>query len=157
MSLVVAAATATPVSESSAGPIAARPWLNPHLSPKQRALLLRAQMTLPEKIDLMTGDQGAPYAFYNAAIPRLGIPALKMADAGSGVAPRGWSLPGTGGTATAMPAEIALGATWSNSVARRMADVIASEVRETGQNVLLGPDTDIAREPWFGRISESEG
>jgi beta-glucosidase len=32
------------------------------------------QMTLAEKVDLMTGNQGeAPYAFYNAPIPRLGI------------------------------------------------------------------------------------
>jgi beta-glucosidase len=116
-------------------------------------------MTLPEKVDLMTSDPGAnaPYAYYNAPIPRLGIPALKMADAGGGVAPRGWSLPGTGGAATAMPSEMALGATWSTYQATQMAAVIAAEVRETGQNVLLGPDTDIAREPWFGRISESEG
>jgi beta-glucosidase len=136
----------------------ARPWLNRSLTPTQRALLLRAQMTLGEKVDLMTGNQGeAPYAFYNAPIPRLGIPALKMADAGSGVASRGWSLPGTGGSATAMPAEIALGATWSAAEATRFARIVADEVRETGQNVLLGPDTDIAREPWFGRISESEG
>jgi beta-glucosidase len=70
--------------------------------------LLLAQMTLAEKVDLMTGNQGeAPYAFYNAPIPRLGIPALKMADAGGGVAPRGWTLPGTGGKATAMPSEMA--------------------------------------------------
>jgi beta-glucosidase len=69
-------------------------------------------MTLAEKVDLMTGNQGeAPYAFYNAPIPRLGIPALKMADAGGGVAPRGWTLPGTGQKATAMPSEMALGAT----------------------------------------------
>ena len=64
-----------------------------------------------------------------------------------GVAPRGWSLPGTGSRATAMPAEVALGATWSPAQARRFADVVAAEVRETGQNVLLGPDTDIARLP----------
>jgi beta-glucosidase len=115
-------------------------------------------MTLEEKVDLMTGNQGeAPYAFYNAAIVRLGIPALKMADAGGGVAPRGWTLPGTGGTATAMPAEIALGATWSTAQVQQYAAVVADEVRDTGQNVLLGPDTDIAREPWYGRISESEG
>ena len=137
----------------------ARPWMNTSLSAQQRAKMLRAQMTLAEKIDLMTSnpEANAPYAYYNAPIPRLGIPALKMADAGGGVAPRGWSLPGTGGAATAMPSEMALGATWSTAQAQQMADVIGAEVRETGQNVLLGPDTDIAREPWFGRISESEG
>ena len=80
-----------------------------------------------------------------------------MADAGGGVAPRGWSLPGTGGHATAMPSEIALGATWSLDVVHQFAGVVADEVRETGQNVLLAPDTDIARVPWGGRISESQG
>ncbi len=65
----------------------------------------------------MTGDQGAPYAFYNAPIPRLGIPALKMADAGGGVAPaRLDAARAPDSTATALPAEIALGATWSPDV-----------------------------------------
>src|SRR6059036_1685907 len=66
----------------TSSPAAAQPWLDTHLSPQERARLLMQQMTLAEKIDLMTGNQGeAPYAFYNAPIPRLGIPALKMADA----------------------------------------------------------------------------
>jgi beta-glucosidase len=142
----------------TARPDSTQPWMDRHLSPEQRARLLMAQMTLAEKVDLMTGNQGeAPYAFYNAPIPRLGIPALKMADAGGGVAPRGWSLPGTGDSATAMPSEMALGATWSTDVVRQFAGVVADEVRETGQNVLLAPDTDIARVPWGGRISESQG
>jgi beta-glucosidase len=137
---------------------AARPWLDAGRPPQERARLLLEQMTLAEKVDLMTGNQGeAPYAFYNAPIPRLGIPALKMADAGGGVAPRGWTLPDTGGKATAMPSEMALGATWSRGVVRRFAAVVADEVRATGQNVLLAPDTDVARLPWFGRISESQG
>jgi beta-glucosidase len=145
-------------SASTARPDSTQPWMERHLSPEHRARLLMAQMTLAEKVDLMTGNQGeAPYAFYNAPIPRLGIPALKMADAGGGVAPRGWSLPGTGGNATAMPSEMALGATWSPDVVRQFAAVVADEVRETGQNVLLAPDTDIARVPWGGRISESQG
>src|SRR6266566_3293690 len=148
------ASSAAPAS----GPAAAPTWLDRHLSPQERARLLMQQMTLAEKIDLMTGNQGeAPYAFYNAPIPRLGIPALKMADAGGGVAPRGWSLPGTDGNATAMPSEMALGATWSLDIVHQFAGVVADEVRETGQNVLLAPDADIARVPWGGRISESQG
>jgi beta-glucosidase len=161
MAAVMGSAAAVPPRQAATPAVssvsAARPWLNRWLPPQVRAAVLLAQMTLEEKVDLMTGDQGAPYAFYNAPIPRLGIPALKMADAGGGVAPRGWSLPGTDGKATAMPSEMALGATWSPAVAQAYGTVVAQEVRETGQNVLLGPDTDIAREPWFGRISESEG
>ena len=157
--LSIGALGAPASSATRAGQVtAARPWLNARHTPEQRARLLLAQMTLAEKVDLMTGNQGeAPYAFYNAPIPRLGIPALKMADAGGGVAPRGWTLPDTGGKATAMPSEMALGATWSPDVVRKFAAVVAAEVRETGQNVLLAPDTDIARLPWFGRISESQG
>jgi beta-glucosidase len=161
--LVLAAAVVLSVGlvgapTSGARPGSIQPWMDRHLSAEQRARLLMAQMTLAEKVDLMTGNQGeAPYAFYNAPIPRLGIPALKMADAGGGVAPRGWSLPGTGGNATAMPSEMALGATWSLDVVRQFAGVVADEVRETGQNVLLAPDTDLARLPWAGRISESQG
>ena len=46
-----------------------------------------------EKVELMTGDQGdAPSAFYNGPIERLGIPELRMADAGAGIAPRGWEI-----------------------------------------------------------------
>ena len=115
------------IPASSAAPAvraATQPWMNIHLSPQERARLLLQQMTLAEKVDLMTGNQGeAPYAFYNAPIPRLGIPALKMADAGGGVAPRGWSLPGTDGRATAMPSEMALGATWSLDTVRQFATV----------------------------------
>jgi beta-glucosidase len=160
LSIGAVGTAASPASlVSSAGQAnVARPWLDAGHTPQARAASLLQQMTLAEKIDLMTGNQGeAPYAFYNAPIPRLGIPALKMADAGGGVAPRGWSLPDTGGKATAMPSEMALGATWSPDVVREFASVVAAEVRETGQNVLLAPDTDIARLPWFGRISESEG
>jgi beta-glucosidase len=137
---------------------AARPWTNAALSPDQRANLVLAQMTLPEKVDLMTGNQGeAPYAYYNAPIVRLGIPALKMADASAGIAPRGWSLVGTGPNATAMPSSQAMGATWSLEAVRRYATVIADEVLETGQNVMLGPDGDIVRLPWWGRINETPG
>ena len=137
------------IPASSAAPAvraATQPWMNTHLSPQERARLLLQQMTLAEKVDLMTGNQGeAPYAFYNAPIPRLGIPALKMADAGGGVAPRGWSLPGTDGTGDRDALGDGAGATWSAGHLRQFATVVAEEVRETGQNVLLAPDTDIAR------------
>lgn len=159
MAMAAPASAASPVRSPSphARHASARPWLDTELTPASRAKLLLAQMTLPEKVDLMTGNQGdAPYAYYNAPIVRLGIPALKMADASSGIAPRGWSLVGTGQNATALPSMQALGATWSRSTVKRYAGVVANEVLETGQNVLLGPDTDIQRQPWWGRTDETE-
>ena len=143
---------------SSAGATEARPWMNRALTPDQRAKLLLDQMTLAEKVELMTGDQGAaPSAFYNAPIPRLGIPELRMADATDGIASRGWSLPGTGDRATAMPAPIALAATFDPRMARRYAGVVAAEARETGHEMLLGPNSDPSRQPFWGRQAESAG
>ena len=120
--------------------------------------MLLEQMTLPEKVDLMTGNQGeAPYAFYNAPIAGWASRRLKMADAGVGVAPAAGPWTGHRGTGTAMPSEMALGCDLVPRRAHRFAAVVAEEVRETGQNVLLAPDTDIVRVPWCGRISESQG
>jgi beta-glucosidase len=158
--VVVAVAVAVPVA--GAVPAAAaqpeRPWMNTSLSPDRRAALLLAAMTLEEKVELMTGDQGAaPAAFYNAPIARLGIPELSMADAGVGIADRGWELPGTGGRATAMPSQIALSATFDPALVRRYAGVVGDEARRTGHEMLLGPNADPVRQPFWGRIAESAG
>src|SRR5687768_13306594 len=96
--VVLAAATVALALAVTGGPVAAQqpdgPWMNAALSADERAALLVRAMTLEEKVELMTGDQGAaPAAFYNAPIQRLGIPELSMADAGAGIAPRGWVLP----------------------------------------------------------------
>src|SRR5262245_20506232 len=86
-----------------------RPWMNTALGPDERAALLLAAMTQEEKVELVTGNQAAaPAAMYNGPITRLGIPELRMADAGLGIADRGWTLPWTGKTATAMPSAISL-------------------------------------------------
>ena len=155
-SAAAGAPQASPARVAASGP--ARPWMTGGLTADRRARMLLAQMTLPEKVDLMTGNQGeAPYAFYNAPIVRLGIPALKMADAADGVAPRGWSLAGTGSNATAMPSSQAMGAMWSLDEVKKYAAVVTDEVLQTGQNVLLGPDADIDRLPWWGRTNETPG
>src|SRR4051795_2450511 len=136
---VAAAATVVLTGVSPTGlaradaPTAARPWTNRALDPEQRSALLLRQMTLAEKVDLMTGDQGAaPSAFYNAPIPRLGIPELRMADATAGIASRGWTLPGTADRATAMPTNLSLAATFDPRRVRDYAGVVAAEARETG-------------------------
>lgn len=134
------------------------PWADPSLTPDQRSALLLAAMTLEEKVELMTGDQGeGPSAFYNGPIERLGIPELRMADATAGIGSRGWSLPGTGDTATAMPTNLSLAATWDPQRARDYAGVVADEARQTGHSVLLGPNADPTRNPFWGRQGESAG
>jgi len=155
--LIVAVLVVPAGSGSVPAGAADQPWMNPHLSPDRRAALLLAEMTLAEKVDLMTGNQGeAPTAFYNAPIPRLGIPALRMADASAGIANRGWTLPGTGGTATALPSGEGLAASFNRALGIPYAAVVADEARQTGHNVLLGPNADIMRQPYWGRTSETE-
>ncbi len=158
---VIAAATLIVTAPGAAPAQAAqpeRPWMNTSLSPDQRAALLLPAMTLEEKVELMTGDQGeAPAAFYNGPIERLGIPELSMADAGVGIAARGWELPGTGQTATAMPSQIALSATFDPQLVRTFAGVVTDEAKQTGHEMLLGPNADPVRQPFWGRIAESAG
>lgn len=133
------------------------PWMDTSLTPGERAAILLSAMTLEEKVELMTGNQGdAPTAYYNAPIERLGIPALRMADAGAGIADRGWTIPVTGGSATAMPSGEALAATFNPTLSTRYARVVADEAKQTGHNLLLGPNADIVRSPWWGRIAETE-
>jgi len=142
-----------PVASAADSP----PWMDTSLSANERAAVLQAAMTLEEKVELMTGNQGdAPTAYYNAPIERLGIPALRMADAGAGIADRGWTLPATGGAATAMPSGEALAATFNPSLSTRYARVVTDEAKQTGHNLLLGPNADIIRSPWWGRIAETE-
>lgn len=150
--LVAAGLSVTQAAGTAAEP---RPWERASLAPDIRAERLLVAMTLEEKVELMTGDQGeAPSAFYNGPIPRLGIPELRMADAGGGVAARGWELPGTGDRATAFPAGVNLGATWDPATARDYAAAVTAETRATGHQMLLGPGSDMGRQPFWGRIGE---
>ena len=51
----------------------------------QRAQALLDQMTLQEKVDLVTGEVNGNYGFYNNGNERLGIPPMKAADGPVGV------------------------------------------------------------------------
>ncbi|HEV7444933.1 MAG TPA: glycoside hydrolase family 3 C-terminal domain-containing protein [Steroidobacteraceae bacterium] len=131
------------------------PWKDATLSPDARAKLLVAAMTLNEKIDLVTGTPCSLYGYYKRAIPRLGIPALTMADGPGGVRVNNQAT--NGGRATEFSAPIALAASWDLSLARGYADLAASEAFATGHNVLMGPEVDIDRTPLAGRAFEAYG
>lgn len=163
---VVAGAVVTAVGATNAGarqaaspvPRAATPAATPVTSDDpadQRAERVLRQMTLEEKIALTHGETNPNYPFYRPPLRRLGIPALSMADGPSGV--RVVDSLANGGRATAMPATIALAATWDETLARRYGDLVGREAWNTGHNVQLGPGADIARVPVAGRIFESFG
>lgn len=112
-------------------------------------------LSTAEKIDLVTGDLNHNFGFYNAPLERVGIPALAMADGPPGIRVNNGAV--HGGRATALPAPVALAASWDLALAGRYGHVLGAEARASGHNVFLGPAADIARIPVGGRTFESAG
>jgi beta-glucosidase len=124
-------------------------------SPEERAQALLSQMTLEEKVDMLEGDLNNFYGFYNAPIERLGIPALTMADGPAGVRIANPEI--NEKRATALPAPLALAATFDTDAAARFGDVIGDEAFKSTHNVSLGTAVDIARLGQAGRTFEGYG
>src|SRR4051794_6176469 len=122
---------------------------------EQRVDALLAQMTLPEKVDLATGEVNNFFGFYNNGNARLGIPALQMADGPIGVRiadPNVFEQ-----KATALPSGLALASTWDSDLASSYGDIMGDEAHRTNHNVQLGPSVDIARTPSEARAFEALG
>ena len=98
---------------------------------------------IPEDVAMSAG--------YTPGVPRLGIPALLMSDASLGVTNQGYR---PGDTATALPAGLALGATFNPALAREAGGVIGREARARGFNVMLAGGVNLARDPRNGRNFE---
>ncbi|MDT8397772.1 MAG: glycoside hydrolase family 3 C-terminal domain-containing protein [Pseudomonadales bacterium] len=117
------------------------------------ALLTR--MTLEEKIGMLHGRAdpdpalGLNGAGYVQGVPRLNIPPLRLADGPAGIRTR---LP-----ATALPAPIALAASFDADLAFRYGASIGREGLARHQNVLLSPMVNIVRVPQAGRNFETLG
>jgi beta-glucosidase len=90
-------------------------------------------------------------AGYTPGVPRLGVPALLMSDASLGIANPGYR---EGDTATALPASLAMGASFNPALAREAGAVLGREARVRGFNVLLGGGINLARDPRNGRTFE---
>jgi beta-glucosidase len=132
-----------------------------------RAREIENQMTDDERFSLLVGVMGAGElwplrderippgvpmsAGYVPGIPRLGVPALLMSDAGLGVTNPGYR---PGDTATALPAGLALAASFNPSLARISGDMIGQEARSRGFNVQLAGAINLARDPRNGRNFE---
>lgn len=113
----------------------------PFLEKRMRELLSR--MTLDEKVALLAGKDGGE----TKAIPRLGIPALRVIDGPAGI---GW-----GHKAVCFPCGAALGATWNPSLIEEVGKALGRETRAAGRHVLLAPCVNIQRAPQAGRNFES--
>jgi beta-glucosidase len=136
----------------------------------ERAREVEEQLTDDERFSLIVGIMGQLFPFaperderipdgtkmsaaYTPGVPRLGVPALQMSDASMGVTNPGYANR-EGDTATAMPACIALGASFNPALARASGDAIGKEARSRGFNVQLAGGLNLARDPRNGRTFE---
>ncbi|PWU06544.1 MAG: glycosyl hydrolase [Verrucomicrobia bacterium] len=138
----------------------APPYKNTALPVDQRIADLLKRMTLEEKATMLSGSGWME----SAPIPRLGIPAIKMADGPLGV--RSWvgssALTSSSSNpmrveTTAFPSGIAMAATWDTALAQREGQAIAQEVKALGRDMILGPTVNINRVPPWGRNFEGYG
>jgi beta-glucosidase len=104
------------------------------------------QLTVEEKVRVAGGAD----AWHTNAVPRLGIPAIKVTDGPHGA--RG----GTFGeyTAASFPCGTALGATWNLDLVQEVGAAIGREAKTKHCHVLLAPTLNIHRHPLAGRNFE---
>ncbi len=137
---IVAGASAAPTQSTASAPQA--------ITGNARVDRLLSEMTLEEKIGMIHGMHEDPATFqgqagYLPGIPRLGIPALRLADGPPGVLTR---VPSTALTAT-----MGLAATFSRDDARANGVVIARNARAQGIDVVLQPFINMDRDITFTR------
>jgi beta-glucosidase len=138
-----------------------------HTDADVRAREIETQMTDDERFSLLVSVMGANdllpvrderipqdvplSAGYVPGVPRLGVPALLMSDASLGVTNPGYR---PGDTATALPAGLAMAASFNPALARASGEAIGREARSRRFNVLLAGGINLARDPRNGRNFE---
>lgn len=128
---------------------------NTKMKDDQRIDLLIRQLTLDEKISLLSTNLG---------VARLGIPSLSCYEGLHGIVLGGpankFSYP-----TTIFPQAYGLGETWDREAVRRVGQQMAEEARYYIQRpqvqrkglVIYAPNADLARDPRWGRTEESYG
>lgn len=99
-------------------------------------------MTLEENVDYI----GGVHTMSIRAIPRLGLPEIRMSDGPLGVRQDTPS--------TRYPAGIALAASWDRALAEREGISMGRDCRARGIGILLAPGVNINRVPFCGRNFE---
>lgn len=128
---------------------------------EKRALKLRDQLTLEEKVrmlsgsksfyDFILGDPGAVEqagAASAAEVPRLELQGFIYSDGPRGI---------TKGHCTCFPVPMARAATFSPELEERVGEAIGREARALGINLVLAPCINVLRHPAWGRAQETYG
>ncbi len=133
----------------------------------ERARDIEQQMTDDERFSLLVSVMGQNHvvvdrdaripegtsmsAGYTPGVPRLGVPQQQSSDASLGVTNPGYR---EGDTATALPAGMALGASFNPALARESGAMLGREARSRGFNIQLAGGVNLARDPRNGRNFE---
>lgn len=105
--------------------------------------------TLEEQVSLLAGATD----WTTVAIPRIGVPSIKVSDGPNG-ARGGGSLQGETKGAC-FPCGIALSSSWDRSLSYEIGTALAAETKTKGARVLLGPTVNIHRSTLNGRNFET--
>ncbi len=133
------------------------PFRNPQLPPRERIADLLSRMTIDEKIDFLST---------NTAIPRLGVASFGSSEGIHGVVQRGSEARGRAEIKTTQfPQPPGMGETWDPALVRQAAAVEGAEARYISDTpkydrkilMLWGPQSDLARDPRWGRSEEVYG
>lgn len=113
------------------------------------------KMSLKEKVLFLCGSS----PMFNHGVDRLNIPALAMNDGPNGLRrnqDEGDSLGGIANTkkSTVFPCAALLASTWNVDLVNKVGDAIGKECEFYKTNMLLGPATNIKRNPLCGRNFE---
>lgn len=133
------------------------PFHNPELATEQRIDNILSLMTIDEKIDILGTQTG---------VPRLGIPNIGSSEGIHGVVQRGGGKRNLAAiTTTQFPQPPGMGETWDPEIVQKAAGVEGYEARYISQTekygrqilMLWGPQSDLARDPRWGRSEEVYG
>jgi beta-glucosidase len=148
----------TPAFAQQTPSSATPPFKDPTLPMEQRITNLLSQMTLDEKIDCLGTRTG---------VPRLGVPNFGRSEGIHGVVQRGSTgkYTRTMITTTQFPQPPGMGETWDPDIVRQAGGVEGYEARFITQTakydrqilMLWGPQSDLARDPRWGRSEEVYG
>lgn len=112
---------------------------------EQRAKEIVAKMTLEEKLQYIGGHD----VFSIRAIPRLGLPEIKMADGPQGIRNDTQS--------TMYPCGILSASTWNRLLVHKLGKGLGQDAKSRGISFLLGPGVNMYRAPMCGRNFEYFG
>lgn len=132
------------------------PFDNPELPTEKRIDDLLSRMTVEEKIDCLGTVTG---------VPRLGVPNIGSSEGIHGVVQREERFGRKPVTTTQFPQPPGMGATWDPALVREAAGVEGYEARFISQTaeynrqilMLWGPQSDLDRDPRWGRSEEVYG